>query len=365
MEALDDIKSMVERIVSEVLESRIDQLRAEVVQRVEGELQPLLVQRQGPTALLNVAVNAIQESATQTDILNSVLDGSTNFASRSILFVMRGGSAIAWNSRGFDELATNDLKLSTTEGPVQRALETGAMQRAAAAEILGDVIGDLGAPTQANAFLLPMKVREKVPAILYVDSGTAKQGRLDSHALQLLVRSAALWLEVISGRRGGQAPSASPAESEPEAARPAESWDRPDNGVLPERVAMAPGSKESHAGSAVVPGERVAETASELTGVPQPAAAPTGADAEVHKKARRFAKLLVDEIVLYNKQKVAEGRQNRDLYDRLHDDIEKSRAAYNKRFGSSAAASADYFTNELLTNLAENDPGLLGSSFSR
>ncbi|HZU22958.1 MAG TPA: hypothetical protein VE998_09015, partial [Terriglobales bacterium] len=93
--------------------------------------------------------------------------------------------------------------------------------------------------------------------------------------------------------------------------------------------------------------------------------APTGADAEVHKKARRFAKLLVDEIVLYNKQKVAEGRQNRDLYDRLHDDIEKSRAAYNKRFGSSAAASADYFTNELLTNLAENDPGLLGSSFSR
>lgn len=354
MEPLADIKGMVERIVSEVLESRIDQLRNEVVQRVEGELQPLLVQREGPTALLNVAVNAIQESATQTDILNSVLDGSTNFAARSILFVMRGESAVAWNSRGFDELATNDLKVNAKKGPIGEALRDGAMQRSGAADILGDIIDDLGNPVEQQAYLLPMKVREKIPAILYADAGLEKPGRLDSHALQLLVRSAALWLEVVSGRRSPQ----SAAE-----AATSESWERPDAGVAPKRVATSAAPRTHRPEPPVAPTERVEESVAALTGAPEPA--PTGADAETHKRAKKFAKLLVDEIVLYNKQKVAEGRQHRDLYDRLHDDIEKSRAAYNKRFGSSPAASADYFTKELVANLAENDPAVLGSSFSR
>ena len=40
-------------------------------------------------------------------------------------------------------------------------------------------------------------------------------------------------------------------------------------------------------------------------------------DADIHRKAQRFARLLVDEIKLYNQAKVAEGRRNKDLYDRL------------------------------------------------
>ena len=44
-------------------------------------------------------------------------------------------------------------------------------------------------------------------------------------------------------------------------------------------------------------------------------------DADVHRKAQRFARLLVDEIKLYNQAKVAEGRKHKDLYDRMKDDI--------------------------------------------
>ena len=83
----------------------------------------------------------------------------------------------------------------------------------------------------------------------------------------------------------------------------------------------------------------------------------------MHRKAKRFAKLLVDEIRLYNQAKLSEGRQKRDIYDRLKDDIDKSRATYQKRYGSSAAAPADYFTQELVRILAENDASLLGSNY--
>ncbi len=83
------------------------------------------------------------------------------------------------------------------------------------------------------------------------------------------------------------------------------------------------------------------------------------------KKPRRFAKLLVEEIKLYNQPKVEEGRQNKDLYDRLKVDIEKSRATYDKRYAESAVASADYFTQELIRILADNDVSLMGASFPR
>src|SRR5262249_47019991 len=56
-------------------------------------------------------------------------------------------------------------------------------------------------------------------------------------------------------------------------------------------------------------------------------------DQKVHKDAKRFARILVSEIELYNKTKVADGRQNRDLYKRLRSDIDRSRQTYEKRFG--------------------------------
>ena len=99
-----------------------------------------------------------------------------------------------------------------------------------------------------------------------------------------------------------------------------------------------------------------------------PASAPASSGSEedeLHKKARRFAKLLVEEIKLYNQPRVEEGRQHKDLYDRLKVDIEKSRSTYDKRYAESAVASADYFTQELIRILADNDASLMGASFSR
>ncbi len=73
----------------------------------------------------------------------------------------------------------------------------------------------------------------------------------------------------------------------------------------------------------------------------------------------------MDEIKLYNQAKVAEGRKHKDLYDRLKEDIEKSRQTYHKRYGNTLAGEADYFSQELIRSLAEDDVSLLGSNFRR
>jgi hypothetical protein len=86
-------------------------------------------------------------------------------------------------------------------------------------------------------------------------------------------------------------------------------------------------------------------------------------DQDVHRKAQRFARLLVDEIKLYNQAKVAEGRKNRDLYDRLKEAIEKSRGTYQKRYGKTVAASGNYFQHEIIRSLAEDDLSIMGANF--
>jgi hypothetical protein len=83
----------------------------------------------------------------------------------------------------------------------------------------------------------------------------------------------------------------------------------------------------------------------------------------LHNDARRFARLLVSEIKLYNEPKVQEGRNKGDLYDRLRDDIDRSRQMYDKRVAPPVAARHDYFHQELVNTLAEGDPAKLGMSY--
>jgi hypothetical protein len=83
----------------------------------------------------------------------------------------------------------------------------------------------------------------------------------------------------------------------------------------------------------------------------------------LHNDARRFARLLVSEIKLYNEPKVQEGRSKGDLYDRLRDDIDRSRQMYDKRVAPPVAARHDYFHQELVNTLAEGEVAKLGMSY--
>lgn len=83
----------------------------------------------------------------------------------------------------------------------------------------------------------------------------------------------------------------------------------------------------------------------------------------LHNDARRFARLLVSEVKLYNEQKVKEGREARDLYERLREAIDRSREMYDKRVQPPVASKFDYFHYELVSTLAEGDEQKLGESY--
>jgi hypothetical protein len=84
---------------------------------------------------------------------------------------------------------------------------------------------------------------------------------------------------------------------------------------------------------------------------------------KLHTEAKRFARLLVSEIKLYNEHHVLEGRENRDLYLRLKRDIDRSREMYEKRVSPQVSRKIDYFHDEIIRILGDNDPSTLGSDY--
>jgi len=78
------------------------------------------------------------------------------------------------------------------------------------------------------------------------------------------------------------------------------------------------------------------------------------------EEARRFARLLVSEIKLYNEDEVERGRTERDIGARLKEDIDRSREMYEKRIPEEVRAGQDYFRDELIRILADGDADALG-----
>jgi hypothetical protein len=377
------IEQVVERVVNQVLETHVPRLREDLVQRVMVELQPELQttgasERGAKPAELLRAISEIHAGASQKEILRALLDGCARYCGRTALFVVKTGIATGWQGRGFGDGDTvKDFVLDVSAGLVSQALQERAAVTGPTAEMDRRFTERFGGPASPEIAILPLMLRDRVAALIYGDGGN--EGRLDSPALELLVVSTSAWLEVASLRKQAQrdggnevAASAPTAAPIPVHTIPAQSFNDPFAGHTP-----------LHAASAAAPAaarEAVAETKveSEAEEVPVveakteagPAAeiAPAGLspeDQDVHRKAQRFAKLLVDEIKLYNQAKVSEGRKNHDVYDRLKEDIEKSRATFNKRYGNTAAASGNYFSNEIVRSLAEDDITMMGANFRR
>lgn len=139
-----------------------------------------------------------------------------------------------------------------------------------------------------------------------------------------------------------------------------------------ESVEAAPEETEEVAEPAVTPEAAEEEAAypaqpvEEKPAVEEEKAAPELSpedERKAHDEARRFARLLVSEVKLYNEDEVEAGRENGDLYRRLRRDIDRSREMYEKRVHAALAGVADYFHEELVRILAKGDEGLLGDDY--
>jgi hypothetical protein len=375
------IAQIVEKVVSQVLEGNLSELRKDLVRRVVEEVQPHVGGSAGAGARsagggvadLLTAVSAIHAGTTQKEILRALLDTTAGYSGRAALFVIKAGTATGWQGRAFDNNeGLKDFSLDVSSKAPARALQTRAAVSATVSEMDPKFISQFGAPEEDHILVLPLHLKDKVAALVYADAGTAASGKMDAAALELLVAATSAWLEVASLRKQAlKEGAAEPSASEKFEAPPVQtvsSFSDPFAGHAPKHAAAPPVAAEEPAmaeAAEVVSASAAMSAAAAAAPATDPFAQMSAEDADVHRKAQRFARLLMDEIKLYNQAKVAEGRKHKDLYDRLKEDIDKSRTTYQKRYGNTVAASTDYLSQELVRSLAEDDVSLMGPNFHR
>ena len=372
------IEQIVERAVTRALETQIPGLREKLAQQVLEDVRPFLGGGAGGDAgdLLR-AISAIHAGSSQKEILRALLEGTSGYSGRAALFVVKSGSATGWQGRALDAEGIKDFALDVASSGAAKVLQNRIPVKAAVSEMDAKFISQFGAPVDDQVLLLPLHLKDKVAAVVYADAGTNAGGRLDASAIELLVTAASAWLEVASLRKqAAKEATTDPAggekfESPAPPAPAAPSFSDPFAGHAPKHVQPAPAEVEepvaavAQAAQAPAAPPAMAAAAAAAAPAPDAFAQMSVEDADIHRKAQRFARLLMDEIKLYNQAKVGEGRKKKDLYDRLKEDIDKSRNTYKKRYGNTAAAGADYFNQELIRSLAEDDVTLLGPNFHR
>lgn len=374
------IREAVQNAVAEAFDAHVGAMHDEVVRRVQETLEPILEARTESSELLKAAIGTVESASQQADILKALLEGSTHFAGRVALFVLRGRAAVGWQARGFaDNEAIKVLSLDSGSTTVGAAIAQRGVVSASLAQLDAAFYTAIGGSPGGECAMVPLVIRDKVAAVLYADAGMQGDVRLDAAAIEILTRAAGIWIELAAFRKAS-APAPAPRVAEVQPTRPmtvtppvaeqvtattatpepphAASLPVPVVPAVPTRVQVVAATDQ--VSGSPVPGSTSAAVAERAPVIESP-----GPDEEIHKKARRFAKLLVDEIVLYNREKVLEGRVRHDLYQRLKDDIDKSRATYDRRYGQTPAGQHDYFSQALVSGLADHNPSLLGPGFER
>lgn len=358
-------RELIEAVVADVFDQHVRALHDDVVGRVLSTLETLDEKKpERPVSQwLRSAIDGIESSGQQTDILKALLDGTAQFCERAAILVLRGATAVMWQGRGFaDGESLRTVSVDLNAGPCAVAIH----DRISAPALSNEVHGRFSQEGNRPCVVIPLFVREKVAALLYCDT-TSQAEALDTLAIELLATAAGRWIELQAFRKNAGMPAPAPKP----AAAPLSSQRTITAKADPQaHAAAAAVSNAAHGAVHHVHASPVNATSSDsehqrshLTDVADDRMPP--GDQELHRKARRFAKLLVDEIILYNREKVSEGRRNHDIYDRLKDDIDKSRATYEKRYGDSSVTKFDYFRHAVVSGLAEHNIALLGSNFPR
>jgi hypothetical protein len=308
---------------------------------------------QGPEFLI-ACVKSLSQAPDQIALLDRVLEGASLCFSRACLFLLRGDTAHGWSSVGFQESEEGDLARSLRVPLANVALLRSAIESRAAmrsedsteyASLLPPPVPGERIPSCAMA--APLIVRERVSAILYGDNGGDGAPLCDFPSGEALVCVASLVADKLALEARGEVPEGValsdveiqiPPVAQADEEAPAAELLEPD--PLDEELEYASFAREGSTGGA---------------------AALSPDETRLHEDARRFARLLVSELLLYNEDVVVAGRKQRDIYDRLKDEIDKSRQAYDQRVPEPIRSRTDYFKEELIRTLAQGDALALGS----
>jgi hypothetical protein len=317
----EDVKNMVQQIVNEKLQllfNRLDQfqnhflLQIDDLKQMDAMMQvdlpnDFVTEESAPAGdnesiqVIHEHVKKISSATNQLILINCILEGINHFCKRSALFLLREDKLVGWKGRGFSgadgEISDEELKKVFFSLSANTILKHVLQTKVA---YLGEphsrpddflVFNRLGGGKPKKILVLPFFVKGKPQAVIYAD--VFDEETIHQNAIEIIASVGELSLDLLPLRQKILA-----------RVKTQEFIDAPEPAETP----------PSH-----VNFDQMDE---------QEKTAPPLRDND----PERLARVIINDIILYNQRVVDDGLRNHNLYEVLKETLMQAREMYLRKF---------------------------------
>ncbi len=279
--------------------------------------------------LIYSTINKMEQGKSQTDIISTFIDGTSKLLSRVCVFVIKDNNFVGWYSKGFtgsSDITDTSIRLVivpiTANTVLKDVAESGLTFIGTPADHPENwiLLNRFGGKRPQEIIAIPMNIKNRIMAVFYGDH-VPTNNRIDcKEELEILTKFATMTIDLLPIR---------------------------------EKLIAKERTKEIVEVSPPLPEvEKI---------VPQTPVVPIigKEEEEWHKSAKRLAKVLVSDIMLYHAEEVELGRREGNIYKRLKDVIERSKETFRERVKPQVLEKIDYLYEELVKTVCDGDHNLL------
>ncbi len=334
----EEIRVFVEKVINEkvqLLLNRIDAFQSSVFRDIEklkdmDELARFSLPKElagrdedadgaADVATLNEFVKKISGASNQLLLIGGIIEGINRFCDRAALFLLRDDKLVGWRGKGFSgengQISDEELKrifFSLSANTVLKAvIETKKSYAGDPLHKPDDflIYNRLGGGKPKRILVLPFFVKGKPQAVIYADSLSGAPIR--SKPIEILATVGELSLD-----------------------------------LLPIRQKLLAKIKTQEFVEDTEVEQRIYETHEEEL---EKTSAPVR-----ENDPERYARVIINDIILYNKKVVEDGIRNRNLYEVLKETLLQAKELFLRR-----SSDVRYFEEQLVTVLAKGDRAAL------
>jgi len=188
---------------------------AAVLAEVEPPAPPALpapaVVARADASKVRDGLRAIEQGMSQVEVLNALLEQCAAFGSRAALLILKRDAFSGWKGSGFTRTGGNDevvKRFSAPSGAVPE-LDRVLREERVVAWDGASLAAKLGAVAPSRAVVVPMVIKDKISAAMYVDALGGEEDNFDQAAVEMLVFTTGLLIDTLAVRKKVPSPSLS------------------------------------------------------------------------------------------------------------------------------------------------------------
>lgn len=307
-------------------------------------------------------VKNISSAANQLNLINNFLEGINQFCTRAALFLLREDKLVGWKGRGFsahgggigDEEVKKIFFSLSANTIFKNVLEKHTPYSGSPSSQPDDhlIYSRFGGDVPEKILVLPFFVKGKPQAIVYTDTFAGKPiGEKEIETISLVGEMSLdllpLRQKILSRVKTRE--FVEDADEKPQPQEPHVAPVTPEAAPVPEPQVPPPPPAPSDSGSQTASGQYESYPTS-LESLHDEKTVPSIREND----PERLARVIINDIILYNKTVVEDGLKHRNLFSVLQDTILQARELYLNKFSDLGA-----FEKQLIETLAKGDKDAL------